>query len=250
MIAVALRIGMVALTLAGGTAMAATDPKTAPATRLKVAAPSRPAMSNWVETYAATPEGGFRRGNPAARVKLVEYGSLTCTHCRAFHGEAMRSLLGKYVASGKLSYEYRSFVLNGPDMGAALVARCSGNAKSFFSALNSFYPDQPQWTQPFTTLSEDDRTRMTALPADKQIAALAVTGKLDSYAATLGMSRARFDTCVGDKAQADRLIEIRQAAVETYKVTGTPGFILNGQYLDDVFDWAALEPKLQAALAP
>ena len=38
--------------------------------------------------------------------------------------------------------------------------------------------------------------------------------------------------------------------METYKVTGTPGFILTGQYLDDVFDWAALEPKLQAALAP
>ena len=248
--AATLRIGMVVLTLASGMAAAATGPKAAAAARPKAAVPARAAAANWVETYAVTPEGGFRRGNPAARVKLVEYGSLTCTHCREFHGGAMRGLLGTYVASGKVSYEYRNFVLNGPDMGAALVARCSGNAKSFFSALNSFYPDQPQWTQPFTTLSEDDRKRLAALPAEKQIAALAVTGKLDSYAATLGMSRARFDACVGDRVQADLLVEIRQAAVETYKVTGTPGFILNGQYLDDVFDWAALEPKLQAALAP
>jgi protein-disulfide isomerase len=250
MTAAALCTGMLALMLAGSAAMATAGPKTATATSPRPAVPARAATTNWVETFAATPEGGFRRGNPAARVKLVEYGSLTCTHCREFHGEAMRGLLGTYVASGKVSYEYRSFVLNGPDMGAALVARCSGNAKSFFSALNSFYPDQPQWTQPFTTLSDDDSKRLAALPPDRRIAALAVTGKLDSYAATLGMSRARFDTCVGDKAQADRLVEIRRVAVETYKVTGTPGFILNGQYLEDVFGWAALEPKLQAALAP
>lgn len=249
MTAAALRIGMVALALAGSATMASAGPKAAAATGRKTVVPARAAAPNWVETYAATPEGGFRRGNPAARVKLVEYGSLTCTHCREFHGQAMRGLLG-YVASGKVSYEYRSFVLNGADMGAALVARCSGDAKSFFSALNSFYPDQPQWTRPFTTMSEDDSQRLAALPADKRIAALAVTGKLDNYAARLGMSRARFDTCVGDAARADRLIEIRQAAVETYKVTGTPGFVLDGQYLDDVFDWAALEPKLQAALAP
>ena len=223
----------------------------APATAAtKPAMASKAAPTKWADVYAATPEGGFRRGNPAARIKLIEFGSLTCPHCRAFHGEAMRTLLGTYVASGNVSYEYRSFVLNGPDYGAALVARCSGNAKTFFAALDSFYPDQPQWTEPFTKISDADGEQIAKLSPDKQIAALALLGKLDVYAAKLGMTRARFDSCVADKAAADRLIEIRKVAVDTYKVTGTPGFIINGSYQENVFDWRSLEPKLQAALKP
>jgi protein-disulfide isomerase len=236
--------GLALLALAGsGVAVAA--PKAAPK-----AAPAKPAATNWAETFAATPEGGFRRGNPAARIKLIEYGSLTCPHCRAFHGEAMRTLLTSYVATGKVSYEYRSFVLNGPDIAASLIARCSGDARRFFSALDSFYPDQPQWTLPFTKIGEDDSKKIGELPPDKQIAALALIGKLDTYAAKLGMPRAKFDQCVADQAAADRLIDIRKAAIDSYKVTGTPGFIINGVYQEDVFDWRSLEPRLQAALKP
>ncbi len=221
---------------------------TAKAPPAKTPTSPKHAATNWTETYAATPDGGFQRGNPNARVKLIEYGSLTCPHCRAFHGEAMPTLLSKYVASGKLSYEYRSFLLNPPDYAAALLARCSGNAKTFFSALNSFYPDQPEWTQPFINLSEADSKRLSETPEDKRIAALAVVGKLDIYAAKLGMNRARFDACVSDKAAADKLLDMRKVATETYKVSGTPGFLINGVYQEKVYDWAALQPLLDAAL--
>ncbi len=242
-----MRLGALALALMLGT----TTPVAAkPVAAGKAMATAKPATAAWADVYAATSEGGFRRGNPNAAVKLIEYGSLTCPHCSAFHGEAMRTLLGKYVASGKVSYEYRSFVLNAADYGAALVARCSGNPKTFFSALNSFYPDQPLWTAPFINLSEADSARLEALPDDKRIPALAVIGKLDVYAARLGMNRARFDACVADKAQTEKLLEIRKVAIETYQVSGTPGFLINGVYQDKVFDWASLEPLLQAALKP
>ncbi len=42
------------------------------------------AAHDWSRTVAMTPEGGFRMGNPAAKVKLIEYGSLACPHCRHF----------------------------------------------------------------------------------------------------------------------------------------------------------------------
>ena len=240
--ALVMRLAMAALLLGSSAIVAAVPAK--PGTT------ARKAAVNWAETFAATPDGGFRRGNPAARIKLIEYGSLTCPHCSAFHGEAMRKLLGTYVASGNVSYEYRSFVLNGPDYAAALVARCSGDAKRFFAALDSFYPDQPQWTAPFIGISEADGKAIASQPPEKQVAALALVGKLDVYAAKLGMTRPRFDACVGDKAAADRLIEIRKIAVDKYKVTGTPGFIINGVYQENVFDWRSLEPNLQAALKP
>lgn len=222
----------------------------APAAAITLAAPPLPKAAHWADVYAATPEGGFRRGNPAAKVKLVEYASLTCPHCRAFHAEATKSLIEKYVAAGTLSYEYRSFVLNAPDFAAALIARCSGDAKTFFSSLNSFYPDQPAWTGPFGTLSEADENRVSQLPEDKRVAALAVVGKLDVYAAKLGMSRARFDACTADKVQAAKLIDMRKVASETYKVTGTPGFLINNVYQESTYNWATLEPLLQTALKP
>ncbi|MEA3079375.1 MAG: hypothetical protein QOF05_783, partial [Sphingomonadales bacterium] len=56
------------------------------ATTAASAAP-RPAPKpkvDWARTVVATPEGGFRMGNPSAKVKLVEYGSLACPHCRHF----------------------------------------------------------------------------------------------------------------------------------------------------------------------
>ena len=220
----------------------------APPVTGKPAAVAKPAAAHWADVYAATPEGGYRRGNPNAKVKLVEYGSLTCPHCRAFHQEAMTPLIDKYVAAGTLSYEYRSFIFNAPDIAAVLIARCSGDAKTFFSALNSFYPDQPTWTQPFIDVSEADQKKLNELPEDKRIAALAVIGKLDVYAAKLGMSRARFDACEADKVQTDKLLAMRKVASETYKVTGTPGFLINGMYQEGVFNWAALEPLLQATL--
>ncbi|HEX2762279.1 MAG TPA: thioredoxin domain-containing protein, partial [Allosphingosinicella sp.] len=54
---------------------------------------SAPVARDWTRTVVATPEGGFRMGNPAARVKLVEYGSLTCGHCAAFSRAGVGTLL-------------------------------------------------------------------------------------------------------------------------------------------------------------
>lgn len=206
-----------------------------------------PAGSDWTSMTAATPEGGFRIGNPDAKVKLLEFASLTCPHCKDFHAEAFDTIKSKYVASGDVSYEFRNFVLNGPDYAASLLARCQG-AEPFFGLLNSFYTDQAVWTEPFMKISEEDSKRLGAMPQDQQIAALAAAGKLDEYVRTRGMPRAKFDACLADKAALDKLLALRAQATETYKLTGTPGFIINGVVQEGVYTWPALEEKLKAAL--
>lgn len=202
---------------------------------------------DWASVTAATPEGGFRIGNPNARVKLLEFASLTCPHCKDFHEAAIGTIKTKYVASGDVSYEFRNFVLNGPDYAASLLARCQG-PQPFFGLLNAFFTDQASWMQPFTTLTPADSARLSALPQDKQITALAETGKLDAYVRTRGIPRAKFDQCLADKGAFDKLIAMRTQATDTYKLTGTPGFIINGKTQEGVYTWAQLEPKLQAAL--
>ncbi|MFL6763858.1 MAG: thioredoxin domain-containing protein, partial [Sphingomicrobium sp.] len=65
---------------------------------------------DWTRAVAATPEGGFRMGNPAAPVKLVEYGSLACPHCRHFEATGYKPLIQNYVRTGRVSYEFRNFL--------------------------------------------------------------------------------------------------------------------------------------------
>jgi len=205
------------------------------------------AAKDWTTVVSKTPEGGFRMGNPDAPVKFLEFASLTCPHCKDFHEEAMPTIKAKYIATGKISYEYRNFVLNGPDFAAAMLARCQGPAV-FFNLLNAFYANQSVWTEPFTKLTDADTARMNALPQDQQIAALAVTGGLDGFMRTRGMPRTKFDQCLSDKAAFDQLSQIRTDAVEKYKLTGTPTFVIDGVTQEGVYNWATLQPKLQAAV--
>ena len=203
--------------------------------------------TDWTKVTAATPEGGFRIGNPDAKVKLLEFASLTCPHCREFHEAAMGPIREKYVASGNVSYEFRNFVLNGPDFAASMLARCQG-AEPFFGLLGAFMNDQVAWTEPFTKLSADENKRLSALPEDQQVAALAQLGKLDEYVRARGIPRAKFDQCLADKTQLNALTKLRTDATDKYKLTGTPGFIINEVTQEGVYSWADLEPKLKAAL--
>ncbi|MGL4543687.1 MAG: thioredoxin domain-containing protein [Polymorphobacter sp.] len=230
---------------------AATGAKSKPAT--SAAAPAAvptavpAAVKDWTKVVAATPEGGFRMGNPNAPVKFLEFASLTCPHCKDFHEAAMPTIKAQYIATGKISYEFRNFVLNGPDVAASLLARCQG-PEVFFNLLNAFFANQTAWVEPFAKMSAADTARLQALPADQQIAALAVTGGLDGFMRTRGMPRAKFDQCLADKAAFNKLTAIRTDAVDTYKLTGTPTFVINGVTQEGVFNWEQLKPKLAAAI--
>ena len=79
-----------------------------------VAKPSvKAAPVDWSRTLVATPEGGIRMGKPNARIKLVEYGSLVCPHCRHFAQTGVAPLIRQYVHPGQVSYEFRPLILSG-----------------------------------------------------------------------------------------------------------------------------------------
>jgi len=115
-----------AMLVLAATAACDKKPDTPAATTVAAATPAAStgavAGKSWLEEMAATPEGGFRLGNPDAKVKLVEYASLTCPHCRDFKDESDAELRAKYLATGKVSYEYRNMLLNTPDMAASILA--------------------------------------------------------------------------------------------------------------------------------
>lgn len=208
------------------------------------AAPARRTVAqvNWARNVVATPEGGFRMGNPNAKAKLVEYGSLTCGHCAAFARAGMASLVGNYVRSGKVSYEYRNFILNGLDVAATLVARCGGPAR-FFPVADKFYATQPQWMGRLSALTAAQKAQMNALPEGERLGLLAETVGLTGLAAQHGIAPASAKRCLADQAALDRLGKMAEAA-GAQGVQGTPTFFLNGSNIG-THTWATLEPILR-----
>ena len=198
--------------------------------------------TNWTRTVVATPEGGFRMGNPAAKMKLVEYGSLTCGHCATFAKEGMGPLVANYVRSGKLSYEYRNFILNGLDVAATLVARCGG-AERFFPLTDAFYATQDQWKDRVKALTDAQKQSINALPEDQRLGRLADLAGIPQIAAQHGVAPNEAKRCLNDKAAFEGLGKMSEAAVAA-GVDGTPIFFLDGVKIGP-HSWTTLEPILR-----
>ena len=209
----------------------------------KAAQPARPAARDWTKTVVVTPEGGFRMGNPAAPVKVVEYGSMTCPTCARFSKGAKAPLAAR-IRSGKLSFEFRNFVLNGLDLAASLLARCAGPA-GFFPLTDAMFAAQPQWLGKAGALTDAQRKALEALPENARLGHLSDLVGLTQMAAAAGMPAPRAKACVADEAGVNRLVEMHQAAAAA-GVTGTPTFLVNGARVH-AHDWAELDPLIRQA---
>ena len=96
------------------------------APRRRQAGARRPKVGTGRRSSARRPKAGFVMGNPDAKLKLIEYGSLTCPHCREFDEKGVPALIDNYVKTGQVSWEFRNYVRDAFDLTAALVARCNG----------------------------------------------------------------------------------------------------------------------------
>ena len=201
------------------------------------------ARRDWTQMIVATPEGGFRMGNPAARLKVVEFVSLTCPHCRDFAATGARMLVDRYVRTGAASFEIRAFPLDPVASMAAQLARCAPVGQQF--AINdAILAAQQQWIGRLQALSNEQMSALEQLPEPELRVRLASVMQLDAIAARHGVSAARLRPCLADEAGARRIAAIK-AGGERLGVSGTPSFLINGRLQDHVHDWTALEPLLR-----
>lgn len=205
--------------------------------------------TNWIATVTATPEGGFRQGNPNAPVKLVEYGSRTCPVCGRFAAEGMKPLRDQYVASGKVSYEYRDFLIHGaPDFALALLNQCVPTAR-FFTVLDAIYANQPAFAAKLEQLLKTRASEVEAwqkLPAPQMATRFAEALGFIAFMKGHGLTEARARQCLTDGALIRRIAGSNAAAVNNREISGTPTFIVNGRTMR-AFDWLHLQPELWAA---
>ncbi len=143
-------------------------------------------------------------GASGAPVTMIEYASMTCTHCAAFHAETWPTLKAKYVDTGKVHFVLREFPLDPLATAAFMLARSAGDDKRN-AVVDLLFDQQKNWAF-----------------VDKPVEALAATVK------QAGITQAQFETCLKDQKLYDQVNQVRDTAAKAFTVDATPTFYING----------------------
>lgn len=233
-------LGAVSVLALGGCNKAADAP-----TKAVEAPVTAPAGTSWTETTSVTPDGGMLMGNPAAAVKLIEYGALSCPHCAKFSidsAEGLKALISK----GTVSYELRTFLIHPQDVPASLLARCNG-AGPFFAIAEQMFATQNDWLSKSSTITAADQASWAAMTPNQVAASMADKLGLVEFVQQRGIPADKARACLADPEGVKTLEKIAKVATDDFKVSGTPTFIINGQVVPNVTTWADLEPELKKA---
>ena len=210
-----------------------------------VAAVTAPAGQDWTQTVTRTDEG-FLLGNPNAPVKLVEYGARLCPACKAFAGEAYQPLTNDYVRTGKVSFEFRDFLIHGPgELGLAMLARCVDKSV-FFPMLEQNYAGQDAMNAKLAAMTpEQQQALRRGSPAQNVTAWTDAIGGIE-FMKERGLPDAKARACLTDEKSMNDIIAVTQKAGGNGTVTGTPTLIVNGAKVDSIA-WADVQKALKRA---
>ncbi len=161
-------------------------------------------------------------GDSKAPVTIVEYASLSCSHCADFHTKQLPELRKNYLDTGKAKLVLRQFPLNAPALKGAQLVSCAGTDEQI-KFIKVLFEMQSDWAF--------NEKYMESL---KQIAAVG------------GISGEKFDACMNDKAFEDALIAKSQEASEKLGIQGTPAFFLGDKPYTGELTSAALGEAIDA----
>jgi protein-disulfide isomerase len=212
----ALSAGGLALSAAGALGL----PLTALAQRRKPAGPSEVDLE---ELMKPGPLPELVLGKADAPVTIIEYASMTCSHCANFHSKVFPTIKSKYIDSGQVRFIFREFPLDDRAAAASMLARCTGEGKTlpFVSVL---FDKQDDWA-----FSRND-----FLPG------------LLKYGKQAGFTEENFTKCLRDQKLLDEVKAVKERAADKFGVTSTPTFFINGKR----FGGAPTIEEFDKALAP
>ena len=212
-----------------------------------VAAVPAPAGKQWADVVAKTADGGMVMGNPAAPIKLVEYGSLSCPHCAHLAQEAMPTLTAKYVNTGKVSYEFHSFAIHPMDVPLTVLVRCADPA-AYFGLVDQLYQNyDPMMAKFEANIKAVQATQQ--LPAAQRWTAMSDAAGYTEFFASRGVPTAKAHACLANLPAAQAVAN-EADAISGKNINSTPTVFLNGSRLgtpDSPPTWAQIEAALKSA---
>lgn len=193
---------------------------TAPATPA-VEAPESSGSVDVADLMAEGPLPDVVIGDADAPVTIVEYASMTCSHCADFHENSYPQIKTDFLDTGKAKLIIREFPFDPRALAGFMLARCTGDDAKRTAMIDVLFSQQDDWAR-----------------ADNASAALLKIAKL------AGMSQDEFTSCLNDKEMQEKIVEIQQKGQNEFGVNATPTFFING----DKFSGALSAEQMAAAI--
>ncbi len=161
-------------------------------------------------------------GNKSAKISIIAYESLTCSHCANFHKDVYPLLKKEYLDTGLAKIEFRHFPLDIAAFNASKVAQCKndGNAE----ILESLYANQQKWVKG----SSVEEANIN----------------LKKFLLTQGFN-IDFESCINNKQIEDFVLNDRINGAKNFKVNATPTIIINNEKFDKTLNYKNLKKALE-----
>lgn len=203
-----------ALALAG-TALSVPDPRLINAAWAQTPSPA--------DLAQAGPLGDQVQGKADAPVTIIEYASMTCSHCATFHNETYPALKAKYIDTGKVRFVLREFPLDPLAAAGFMLARCAGDGK-YYPLVEVLFQKQRDWV------------------VQKPIEPLMAIAK------QAGFTQESFEKCLADQKILEGIESVRTRAAEKLGVNSTPTFFINGKVHRGTLTIQELEKQIEPYL--
>jgi len=161
-------------------------------------------------------------GVSSAKITIIVYESLTCSHCANFHKNVYPQLKKNYIDTGLVKIEFRHFPLDVAAFNAAKIAQCS-NEQSL-EILESLYLNQKEWIKGSTV--ED------------------VNNNLKKYLKNSGFD-VDFEKCINNKKIEDFILNDRIEGAKNFNVNATPTIIINNKKFEKSLNYKNLKKSLE-----
>jgi protein-disulfide isomerase len=165
-------------------------------------------------------------GDPDAPVKVIEYASLTCSHCANFHRDTWPVVKEQYVDTGKAHFTFREVYFDNLGLWAGMLARCGGE-ETYFPMIDALMAQQRDWlagTEAERIAAMQRIARINGLPAD------------------------RINACLSDEDLPRAMVERFQETATADGIRSTPSFLINGDLHVGNMDPEAFSALIEAEL--
>ena len=161
-------------------------------------------------------------GKENAKITIIAYESLTCSHCADFHKKIYPQLKKDFVDPGLVKIEFRHFPLDAAAFNASKIAQC--NEQQSLEILESLYTNQKDWIRGKTVAELNDN--------------------LKKFINNKGY-KIDFEKCINDKEIEDFVLNDRIEGAKNFKVNSTPTIIINNKKFDKSLNYKNLKKTLE-----
>ena len=161
-------------------------------------------------------------GNKDAKITIIAFESLTCSHCANFHKNVFPELKKEFLDTGIAKIEFRHFPLDIAAFNASKVSQCKNDGNS--DILESLYANQQKWVKG-SSIEEANKN-------------------LQKFLKSEGFS-INFDTCINNKEIEDFVLNDRSDGAKNFKVNSTPTIIINDEKFEKTLNYKNLKKALE-----